>query len=142
MTEKKTGSEQIHGPGCVANGCPMVGTISNSTHGGPFHCWAHDRMQEASQWPFMTHGITENLWLFKVAERVACMPLIDLDRKQSEIANYLAGRGRPELARAKNAGEWSERCEFEPRSSWVGRLRNAAYSAAMEHVKANWSRAA
>lgn len=90
----------------------------------------------------LTQGITENLWLFKVAERVACMPPVDLDRKQSEIATYLAGRGRPELARAKNAGEWSERCVWEPRSAWAGRLRNAAYALAIENVKANWSRAA
>lgn len=42
----------IHGPGCIANNCLLVGTVSDSTKGGPFHCWAHDRLQEASQWPF------------------------------------------------------------------------------------------
>jgi len=130
-----------HGRGCLAHGCQLARVFSNST-GGEFHCWAHDRLREPSQWPFLTQGITENLWLFRVAERVACMPLFDLDRKQSEIGSYLAGRGRPELARLKNTGEWSDRCPDEPRSYWVGRLRNAAFKAAMEYVNRNWSRAA
>jgi hypothetical protein len=138
MAEKNRNDEaptQTYGLGCVAHNCPLVGAISNSTHGGPFHCWAHDRLQEASQWPFLTHGINENLWLFRVAEKVACMSIFDLERKQNEIHDYLRGRGRADLCRLKNDGE-------EPRPYWANRLRNAAYSAAMEYVKANWSRAA
>lgn len=131
------------GLGCIAHGCQLVGVFSNSSGAGSqFHCWAHDQLREPSKWPFLTQGITENLWLFKVAEKVACMPLMDLEKKQSEISAYLAGRGRPELARQKNTGEWSERLTEEPRTSWVGRLHNAAFKAAMGYVDANWSKAA
>lgn len=135
--------QQSQGIGCIAHGCQLVGVISNSSGAGSqFHCWAHDRIREPSQWPFMTQGINENLWLFKVAERVACMPLFDLEKKQSEISNYLSGRGRPELSRQKNTGEWSERLSEEPRSAWANRLRNAAFKAAMAYVESNWRHAA
>lgn len=134
-------SSTHQGRGCIANNCPLVGSISNGS-GGPFHCWAHDRLEESSQWPFLTQGINENLWLFKVADRVATLPLYDLERKQAEIAAYLAGRGMPELARMKNDGTWSERISHEPRSAWVGRLRNAAYKAAFDYVMQHWFRSA
>lgn len=131
------------GLGCIAHGCPLPGTLSDSVKGGGgFQCFAHDRLLESGKYGLLTQGIKENLWLFKVAERVACMPIIEIDNKQSEIAAYLAGRGRPELARMANTGEWSERCRYEPRPNWAIRLRNAAYNAAMAYVEANWQCAA
>jgi len=131
-----------HGLGCSANGCPLTGTISDSTGGGNWKCWAHDRLEEASQWPYLTRGINDNRWLFNLADRIATMPPYDIEQKAGEVASYLKSRDRADLCRAKNEGQWSERCAIEPRANWTMRLRNAAYSAAFEYVRENWSRAA
>jgi hypothetical protein len=128
------GHSQSQGRGCIADGCPLAGTMSNSTKGGPFHCWAHDRLLEAYHWPAMTKAINDNLWIFRVAEKVACMSLFDLERKQNDIHAYLRGRGRDDLCRLKNDGEWSDRCAEEPRPYWAIRLRNAAYSVAVAQI--------
>lgn len=149
FTGKKTAvvpTEKAHGGlGCSAHNCPLTGTMSHSTGGGgSFHCWAHDRIEEPSQWPYLTQGINENMWLFKVSDRVMTMPLYDLETvKNLEIENYLKSKDREDLCRGmKNDGQWSARCQTEPRTFWVMRLRNAAYKAAFEYVQANWSRAA
>ena len=98
---------------------------------------------EATQWPYLTQGIRNNQWLFRVAEKIATMPLYDLEKKSIEIDSYLKSQGRSDLCRIKkNEGEWSDRCEIEPRINWMARMRNAAYKAAFEYVECNWSRAA
>ena len=134
--------ESSSGLGCSAHDCPLTGTMSDSPGGGNWKCWAHDRLEEASQWPYLTRGIHEHRWLFNLADRIATMPPYNLEQKQPEITTYLKSRDRADLCRMKNEGEWSERCAMEPRANWAIRLRNAAYSAAMDYVKANWSRAA
>ena len=128
---------------CCAGNCPLTGTISTSTRGGNWRCWAHDRLEEASQWPYLTNGINQNLWLFRLAEKIVTMPGYDMEKlKAKEIESYLKSRGHAELCRQKNTGQFPERCEFEPRSAWATRLRNAAYAAAFSYVADNWSRAA
>lgn len=139
--EQRPEPPHTHGLGCSAHNCPLVGVYGQI--GGPGYCWAHDRLQEATQWPFLTQGIRNNQWLFRVAEKIATMPLYDLEKKSSEIDAYLKSQGRADLCRIKkNEGEWSERCEIEPRINWMARMRNAAYKAAFEYVECNWSRAA
>jgi hypothetical protein len=120
------------GLNCSAHGCPLVGAISRSTAGGNWRCWAHDSIDDPFQWPAITEGINENLWLFRVAERVATMPPYELEtQKAEEIANYLKSRGRKDLCRLKNDGAGSDRVELEPRPYWSMRLRHAAFAAAM-----------
>lgn len=132
---------KTHGYLCGAHNCPLTAVYGQI--GGTGHCWAHDRLQEATQWPYLTQGIRNNQWLFRVAEKIATMPLYDLEKKAAEIDAYLRGQGREDLCRMKkNTGEWSERCEIEPRINWMARMRNAAYKAAFEYVECNWSRAA
>lgn len=130
---------------CCAHNCPLVGTISPSTGGGSWRCWAHDRLEEASQWPYLTQGINENMWLFTAADHVLGMTPFDLERpgKAEDIGDRFAARGRPELRRLLARPEhvvW--RTETEPRTAWVVRIRAAAFNAAWDYVKANWSRAA
>lgn len=139
--QEKTESPSRHWLSCSAHNCPLVGVYGPIGSAG--HCWAHDRLEEASQWPYLTNGIRNNQWLFRVAEKIATMPMYDLEQKASEIDSYLRAQGRSDLCRMKNdSGQWSERLAIEPRSSWMSRLRNAAYKAAFEYVEANWSRAA
>lgn len=139
--EQQQPAQHVHGIGCSAHNCPLVGVYGPI--GGAGHCWAHDRLEEASQWPYLTQGIRNNQWLFRVAEKIATMPLYDLEQKSKEIDSYLRAQGRADLCRqANDKGEWSERLTVEPRPSWLSRLRNAAYKAAFEYVESNWSRAA
>lgn len=140
--EESPAQEKTSGLGCMAHDCPLTGTISDSTAGGNWKCWAHDRLEEASQWPYLTKGIHENRWLFSLADRIATMPPYDLEKKAHEISSYLKARGREDLCRRDNDGSWSERVEHEPRAFWAGRLRGAAYEAAFSHVRNEWSRAA
>ena len=131
--------QHSHGLGCIAHNCPLVGV--HGANGG-WVCWAHDRLEEASQWPYLTQGIRNNQWLFRVADKVAGMPLYDLEQKAAEIAAYLVQQGRSDLVRMKNDGSFSERCELEPRTNWAMRLRSAAYAKAVEYINDNWTRAA
>jgi hypothetical protein len=132
-----------HGNGCIGHNCPLRGTISDSPAGGNWKCWAHDRLEEASQWPYLTHGINENLWLFKVADRVATMTPVDIDAggKQAEVDLYLRSRNRDDLVRQVNRGEYSERVKLEPIEHWRRRLREAAYALAKGYVDEQWTRA-
>lgn len=130
----------FHGLGCQAHGCPMIGVYGQI--GGAGTCWAHDRLREAEHWPLLTQGILANLWLFKVAEKIACMSWHDLDRQAAKIDGYLRDQGRSDLCRMKNEGEFSERCSMEPRKNWAVRLRNAAYAKASESFRVEKARAA
>lgn len=129
-----------HGLGCQAHGCPMIGVYGRI--GDPGTCWAHDRLREAEHWPLLTQGINANLWLFKVAEKIACMPLQDLDKQAATIDTYLKNQGRSDLCRQKNDGTYPERCAMEPRINWAIRLRNAAYSKASESFSVKKAKAA
>lgn len=131
---------ESNGLGCTAHDCPLCGTISDSPSGGNWKCWAHDRLEEASQWPYLTRGIQENRWLFNFADRITTMPLYDLEQKAEEIAGFLKSRDREDLCRLKNDGQFSERCAMEPHSMWANRLRSAAFNAAFSYVKSNWAR--
>ena len=115
---------------CCADGCPLPGTFapSISPKPGDWRCWAHDRLEEPSQWPFLTQGINGNLWLFRLAARIASIPMYDLERNEIAIRRYLAERGRADLQR-----------EAEPVASWVSRICNAAFAAAFEHVEQHWT---
>lgn len=128
--------QESQGRGCCSVGCPNVGTISDSTHGGPFRCWAHDRMSDGAYWGLLTKGIEENRWLFKTADKVMVMPWYDLEelKKEQQINDYLSGQNRPDLARRMIDGK------KEPVVQWVMRLRNAAFEAASSEAKARgWS---
>lgn len=140
--QQETTEPQASTLACCAHNCPLPGTISRSTSGGNWHCWAHDALEEPTQWPYLTQGINENRWLFRVADKIATMPWYDLQNKQREIENYLRGQNREDLCRMKNDGQFSERCDQEPVSSWIGRLRSAAYAAAFDYVQKHWTRAA
>jgi len=131
-TPVQASKSESGGLGCSAHGCPLVGTISKSTAGGNWLCWAHELTEEAHLWPEVTRGIEDNRWLFSVADRIAVMSSVELERngKLEEINNYLASRNRKDLIRMKNNGEWSERIEMEPLPYWRMRLRHAAYAAA------------
>lgn len=118
--------QESQGRGCCAVGCPNAGTISDSTKGGPFRCWAHDRMSDGAYWGLLTKGIEENIWIFKVANRVAHLPLYELEEKAYEIDNYLASQNRTDLRRK----------EGETCPDWIGRLRHAAFEAASSEAKA------
>ena len=131
---------KTHGYICSAHNCPLTAVYGQI--GGAGHCWAHDRLDEATQWPYLTQGIRNNQWLFRVAEKIATMPLCDLENKTPEIHAYLQSQGRSDLCRLKNEGKFSDRVEMEPRTNWIARMRNAAYKAAFEYVECNWSRAA
>ncbi len=144
---KKRGFDQDDGPapeqksqglGCCADGCPLVGTISPSTSGGNWRCWAHDRLQEPSQWGYLTGGITANLWLFKLADRINTMPLGEMEGQGHKITAFLEAKGRPDLVRLKDAA-FDRTASIEPRHAWVMRLRNAAYAAAFAMVEQNWT---
>jgi hypothetical protein len=134
----------------MANDCPLAGTISDNTlGGGPWKCWAHDRVHEASQWPWLTQGIRANLWLFEIADLAGRIPLFDLEQRHGDkrIDEFLERRGRPDLMRwrksplppeAARNPYWNRETADEPRPFWVKRLRNAAFDAAWEVVRENW----
>lgn len=134
----ETGAER-HGFGCAAHGCPLPGVFSDATDGsGDYRCWAHDRSEESSQWPYLSQGIKLNGWLFKLAERVSTMPLYDIEQYSQAIEKYLDAKGRPDLNRLQNDGRWPEALTHEPRPYWVQRLRGAAFKAAMAYVDEHW----
>lgn len=134
------GGKEHRGFGCCAHGCPLPGVTSDATDGsGEYRCWAHDRAEEAGQWPYLTQGIRGNLWLFRLVERVGNMPLYDLERAATSIDDYILSKGRPDLRRAQNDGSWPEQLPLEPRPEWVQRMLNAAFSEAMGYVYEHWS---
>lgn len=109
-------AEESRGTGCSSHGCPLAGTISRSTAGGNWLCWAHDMTEEAHLWGTLTRGIEDHRWLFAVADRVSVLSSVEIERsgKQKEIDSYLTSRNRGDLARKKNTGEWPERVFMEP----------------------------
>jgi hypothetical protein len=138
-SESGEADSEHRGFGCVAHGCPLPGVFSDSTTGGgDWRCWAHDRAEDSSQWPFLTQGIKLNGWLFRLADKVAAAAPYDLERNALSIECYLAQKGRADLSRQKNTGEWPETLTHEPRSYWVQRLRGAAFKAAMAYVDEHW----
>lgn len=64
--------------------------------------------------------------------------MYDLERSALAIDHYLAEKGRKDLSRHVNAGEWPGTLAHEPRSYWVQRLRGAAFKAAMAYVDGHW----
>lgn len=128
------------GSGCVAHGCPLPGVFSDSTTGsGDWRCWAHDRAEDSGQWPFLTQGIKGSRWIFRLAELVSLMPLYDLELNGAAIDAYLVERGREDLRRVPNTGQWPDGVACEPRPHWVQRLRGAAFGSAMQYVLEHWS---
>lgn len=138
--EDDKGKEAFLGHCCVAHGCPLVGSISDATDGsGAYRCWAHDRAEESSQWPYLTAGIRANAWLFRMADKVMWVPLYEVERSAGPIEEYLTTKGRSDLQRTQNDGRWPDTLTHEPRSFWVQRLRGAAFEAAMGYVSEHWT---
>lgn len=121
--------QQKNSLACCAHDCPLTGTISSSTSGGNWLCWAHDRAEEAADWPWLTKGIHENRWLFNLASRIISISPYELEvLKAQEIISFLRAKGREDLCRQTIDGKQ------ESRGSWGSRLRNAAYEAAMSQA--------
>lgn len=130
---------------CCAHGCPLVGTISASTKGGSWHCWAHDRLEKAEHWPLLTRWINDNLWLFHAADHLLKMSPYDFDRpgETSRIDARLSARGRDDLRRLMTRPEHARwRTQSEPRVEWAARIRNAAYMEAFDHIRSTHGEAA
>jgi hypothetical protein len=124
--EEKPEERKSQGHGCCAHGCRLPGVFSDSTKASnEFRCWAHDRMVDGAYWGLLTKGIDENFWLFKVAEKVLAKPLMELASEEETINTYLRANNRSDLVRGQN----------EPRTVWVGRMRNAAYEAASAEAR-------
>jgi len=114
------------GRGCCAHDCPLPGVFSDSTKASnDYRCWAHDRMVDGAYWGLLTKGIQENIWLFRVAEKVTAKSLIELEAEEVTINTYLRANNREDLTRHPK----------EPRMQWVGRMRNAAYEASSAEAR-------
>lgn len=123
---------------CVAHNCPLVGTISDSTAGGNWKCWAHDRLDDPKQTPFLTQGINDNIWIFNFQNRVITMPQYDLSKKRGEIENFLRAKGKEFLIQKPNTGEWPANLKYEPWPFWICRIRAEAYKMAFDYVVQHW----
>jgi len=79
---------------CLARGCPLPGTVSDSTKGGgPWTCSAH-RRAAPEQWPAISERASANLWLMRAWARLTHDgESVELARKVSEFCER--GDGKP-----------------------------------------------
>ena len=61
---------QGHSLGCLVNGCPLPGTWSNSTLGGPKICFVHDGA-DAVKWAAITNEIHRHRQVFALYAKSA-----------------------------------------------------------------------
>jgi len=102
---------------CIARGCPLRGSASNSTRGGGrWVCSAHRRAQPWT-WPAVTARIRTHGWLFDLLGRCYEIGIMELSADDGlRVSAALTDRGLPSLA-------W--RGHDEPLQEWVRRFEGS-----------------
>lgn len=99
---------------CIANGCPLPGTVCDDTKGGgPWMCSAH-RHSASEQWQEVTGRIRRVDWVWRALNRLAVEG--HSDKFEAQVAEVCRQRGFP---------DW-QRADGEEPAQWVYRLRLAA----------------
>lgn len=102
---------------CLANGCPLPGTVSDSTRGGgPWMCSAH-RQSATERWPQISERARAVPWLWRALDRIA------QDGESVEFAAQVTS-----VCNAKGLPALALDTQHETVKQWSCRLRSGAIS--------------
>ena len=97
---------------CMAHGCPLPGTVTDSTKGGgPWTCSPH-RRAAPDQWPAISERANANPWLLRALARIAH------DGESLELAHKVG-----EFCERSGAADLRYQPEHESVKQWAWRLR-------------------
>lgn len=112
---KPADKPETHQTTCLAHGCPLPGTSTDSTQGsGSWVCGAH-RTAASSDWQAVTQRIRQHQWLYAMVLRAQEIGLLILAEGDAHKASVkLIERDVPSLAFApgeETAAQWAMRLQ-------------------------------
>jgi hypothetical protein len=95
---------------CLARGCPLPGTVTDSTKGGgPWTCSAH-RRAAPDQWDAISQRASRSVWILRALSRLSTdAPTTDLAEK---VGEFCVRSGLPNLCyqpQSEDLRQWSWR---------------------------------